>query len=84
MRSPEKVLLMLEHLQGYSDAEIGEAVPIPIDPPLLRIMLACLAHQVPADAGELDGQLGRLIEFLQTLQSDAPAPVDEPEPAPAA
>lgn len=75
MRSPEKVLKFLEELQDFTDAEIAEAIPLPISPALLRAGLAGVAGQVPQDPDELDGWLMKLSEFCLSLRSD---PVDEP------
>lgn len=69
MRSPEKTLAFLEQLQGYTDDEMAEVLPV-VPPPVLRSALAMAAAQVPEDHVELDGYLAHLGELAESLRSD--------------
>lgn len=70
MKSPEKVLLFLEELQGFSDDDIAEAIPVPMPPPALRMMLAGVATALGEDAEALDANLTQLGNFCLNLRSD--------------
>ena len=70
MNSPEKVLTFLEELQSFSDEDIAEAIPVPMPPPALRLMLAGVGGAISDDADELDAHLTRLGMFCLNLRSD--------------
>jgi hypothetical protein len=74
MKSPEKVLAFLEEMQASSDADIADAIPLPLPAAMIRATLAGVAGQVPDDVDELDAWLTQLGEFCLSLRSD---PADE-------
>lgn len=80
MKSPQKVLAFLEELQGFSDREITQALPIDVIPvPVLRMGLTAFAAKIPTNHAELDETLGRIAELCQQLRSD---PAEETASAP--
>ena len=70
MKSPEKVLRFLEELESFNDEEIGDAVPLGIPAPMLRMALAGVAGSVSDDAAELDEFLTKLGDWCLGLRSD--------------
>jgi hypothetical protein len=69
MKSPEKVLLMLELLQDSEDDEINEALPIG-PPPMIRAGLVAVARYLPEQPDELDTFLTQVGDFCHALRSD--------------
>jgi len=47
------VLTFLDEMQSTTDAEIAEAIPLPVPPAMIRATLAGVAGQVPDDVDEL-------------------------------
>lgn len=70
MKSTEKVLAMLDQLQGQEDDEISEAVPVGIPPFMLRGALLLVAEELPKDPADLDSLLDRMGEYCLALRSD--------------
>lgn len=70
MKSTEKVMLFLDQAMQMNDAELAEAVPVPMPPYAVRGLLATFAGQLPEEPDELDGFLDGVVEFCSNLKSD--------------
>lgn len=75
MTSYEKILALIDSVQGMNDPELADAFPLDLIPvPLVRAALVAIEPQIPSDPVELDGWLERIAEFCQTMRSDDEIP----------
>ena len=74
MKSTEKVLGALEQMADADDGELREALPIPISPTALRMVIPAIIDRLPPSPEELDEFLTGVAGFCLNMRSDDYAP----------